>query len=314
MVKVRKHKRGWWQVDIRLRGADGTWFRERLKSTASGRNAAMRWGEERERFILANGQDKPMKEVPTLEAFWPRFIENYAVANRQKPSEIKTKETHLKTHLVPALGKKRLDAITVEDVQAIKTRLKDRSAKLTNNVLTVLGKLLKVARDWGVIDKMPCEVRLLPAPTGASSFHDFDELKRLREAAREDDPRTELVVLLGSEAGLRAGEIMALEWRDVDFNRGQLRISRSEWQGRPQGPGPARRAPRPAPHLLLAPGDAERAGADDPVARRARGPVDVDAVHALDQRRARGRDQGPPGSAAGVRGWQHDGNGRDRVG
>ena len=49
-----------------------------------------------------------------------------------------TKNTVLKTHLLPALGDKRLDAITNEDVQALKFRLKDRSPKTVNNVLTVL--------------------------------------------------------------------------------------------------------------------------------------------------------------------------------
>jgi len=40
-----------------------------------------------------------------------------------------------------------------------------------------------------------------------------------------------LIVLLGGEAGLRRGEIMALEWRDIDFNNRQLSVARSEWKG-----------------------------------------------------------------------------------
>jgi integrase len=40
-----------------------------------------------------------------------------------------------------------------------------------------------------------------------------------------------LVVLLGGEAGLRCGEMMALEWTDVDFAKRQLRVARSEWKG-----------------------------------------------------------------------------------
>jgi integrase len=40
-----------------------------------------------------------------------------------------------------------------------------------------------------------------------------------------------LVVLLGGEAGLRCGEIMALEWTDVDFAKRQLTVARSEWKG-----------------------------------------------------------------------------------
>lgn len=40
-----------------------------------------------------------------------------------------------------------------------------------------------------------------------------------------------LVVLLGGEAGLRCGEIIGLEWTDVDFAKRQLTVARSEWKG-----------------------------------------------------------------------------------
>ena len=40
-----------------------------------------------------------------------------------------------------------------------------------------------------------------------------------------------LVVLLGGEAGLRCGEIMALEWTDIDFAKRQLTVARSECKG-----------------------------------------------------------------------------------
>ncbi len=38
-------------------------------------------------------------------------------------------------------------------------------------------------------------------------------------------------MLLGGEAGLRCGEIMALEWTDVDLQKRQLCVARSEWKG-----------------------------------------------------------------------------------
>ena len=86
-----------------------------------------------------------------------------------------------------------------------------------NNVLTVLNTLLKKAVEWEVIDRMPCTVRLLKAPEGAVDFYDFDEYERLVDAALADDRSAYLVVLLGGEAGLRCGEMMALEWSDVDL-------------------------------------------------------------------------------------------------
>ena len=47
----------------------------------------------------------------------------------------------------------------------------------------------------------------------------------------QSDSLAYLVVLLGGEAGLRCGEIMALEWTDVDLHKRQLCVARSEWKG-----------------------------------------------------------------------------------
>jgi integrase len=62
-------------------------------------------------------------------------------------------------------------------------------------------------------------------------FHDFEAFERLVGAAKATDKTSLLVVLLGGEAGLRCGEMMALEWQDVDLHKRQLCVARSEWKG-----------------------------------------------------------------------------------
>jgi len=48
--------------------------------------------------------------------------------------------------------------------------------------------------------------------------------------ATADDPQARLIVLLGGHAGLRCGEMMALEWSDVDLNAGSMTVARSDWK------------------------------------------------------------------------------------
>ena len=50
-------------------------------------------------------------------------------------------------------------------------------------------------------------------------------------AARTTDGRAYLIVLLGAEAGLRSGEMVALEWTDIDLVKGQMCVERSAWKG-----------------------------------------------------------------------------------
>jgi integrase len=231
-VTVRPHPRGGWDIDIRYLSATGERCRERRKSPKDwSKTTAREWAERRERELVLGRVPQQKKEVPTLNEFAPRFIDGYARANRQKPSGIAAKQTVLKTHLAPFIGGKKLDAISSEDVQRLKHRLKNKSPKTVNNVLTVLNVMLKTAVEWDIIERVPCAIRLLPIPKGTAAFHDFDAFERLVGEAGRLDHRAYLIVLLGGEAGLRCGEMKALEWTDVDLDKRQLAVERSDWKG-----------------------------------------------------------------------------------
>jgi integrase len=238
-----------WEVDLALRLPDGTPIRERVKAPVSGKSAALRWAQEREGQILAQKGRKPKEErhVPTLAEFKPRFIEGHVKANRLKPSSAEAYESIFRTHLEPEFGSMRLDAIGDELVQRFKGELVEdgMANKSINNVLTALSVMLKRAVDWNVIGAMPCRIRLLKWDKSEVAFYDFAEYRRLVEAAAAIDPRIELLVLLGGDAGLRRGEAIALEWTDVDLRRRTMHVQRSSWNGHvtlPKG-GRTRRLP-----------------------------------------------------------------------
>lgn len=232
-VTIRRFRSGGWEVDIRVVLPDGTKKRVRRRAPVSGKSAALHWALARERELVRHGEAPAKKDVPTLAEFAPRFLDGYARANRQKPSAIAAEETILRIHLVPALGGKRLDAITNEDIQHLKAKLGTKAVKTTNNVLSVLKTVLRIAVDWDVLPHPPCTVRLLHAPHPSEAlFHDFDEYDRLVAAAARIDRRTLVLVLLGGEAGLRCGEMMALEWTDLDLSRRKFWVRRSDWKGK----------------------------------------------------------------------------------
>ena len=173
------------------------------------------------------GDAGPARCDPRCASRWPSRADPWAA---RRPG-IAGKETVLRVHLIPAFGAKRLDAISSEDVARLKARLVAKAPKTVNNVLTVLNVLLKTAVEWHVIDQVPCSVRLVRVPRSESTFHDFADYERLVSAAQALGEATQLIVLLGAEAGLRCGEIMALEWSDVDVTRHRLSVARSEWKG-----------------------------------------------------------------------------------
>jgi integrase len=177
-----------------------------------------------------HGPPQLKKEVPTLKECGPRFVDEHARANRQKASGIAAKEMILRVHLLPLFGAdRRLDAITNSDVQRLKLALGEKATKTVNNILTVLNTMLKKAVEWGVLNRMPCVIKLLPTTQRAVDFYDFDEYEAL--VAATADPVSRLVVLLGGEAGLRSSEIRALQWVDVNWVKSQLCVQRADWRG-----------------------------------------------------------------------------------
>ncbi len=232
-VSVRKYEDGkakGYEVDVVARLPDGGTKRSRVRLADATKDAAVRWGQQRLTELLLHRGTKP-KEVPTLAEFETRFVQEFAIANRQKPSTIASKKMILKKYLVPQLGRKRLDEIKHEDVQRLKAKLVHLNPKTVNCILTVLTKLLKVAVEWQVMETLPVTVKLLRHSLPELPFYEPEDFERLVAGAREVGPEATAAVLLGGHAGLRRGEMVALEWSDVDFKRGQLTVRRGQWEG-----------------------------------------------------------------------------------
>lgn len=228
---------GDWQYDIRFRWPSGNQFREKrmLGHPDFTKKKALDWAIERRNAILAKGEAQLAREaekpVPTLKEFGPTYIKDYCRANRNKPRTIERKEGDIAFHLVPRFGNKRLSEIALADIQRLKGDLADLSAKTVNNILSVLRTMLDFAAETGVIPAVPVTFRQLkPVPTEVE-FYEPAVFEKLVATAKELDPRAYLMVLLGGEAGLRRGEIAALEWNDIDFTRRFLHVQRSESKG-----------------------------------------------------------------------------------
>ena len=137
----------------------------------------------------------------------------------------------------PLIGKKRLDEITDADVMTLKAKLAKKNAKTVNNVLTVMTKMLKVAKRMGKLDEVPVDVELLKVPPSPFSFYDYEEYDRLVKAAEKLDPPILVTVLLSGDAGLRPGETVGLEQSDVKWvRRPVLTVQRQVWWGQVGSP------------------------------------------------------------------------------
>ena len=129
--------------------------------------------------------------------------------------------------------------------------------KLINNALTLLGQTF----DHG-IDKGSCRanpVRHVRRPRVERSneirYLDQAELEALLRAADSDTDR--VLFLTAAMTGLRQGELLGLQWRDIDWLAGKLRVRRSYVRGH-WGPPKSRRATRAVPMADRLAGELDR--------------------------------------------------------
>ena len=178
MPAYRDQRSGVWRYRKRVRLLDGT--TPRIEGTPSLNTKLAAEQAERAHIerLLRGEPDKPKQEVPTFEEFVPEFRAICRMKN--KPSEVQTKESILRWHLLPAFGRLRLDRIRYAEIQdfAAKTIEKKRSKKTVNNCLTVVRRLLVVAKKRELIEAVP-EIEWLKAPKPDFDFLTFDEAARL---------------------------------------------------------------------------------------------------------------------------------------
>jgi integrase len=97
------------------------------------------------------------------------------------------------------------------------------SAKSVKNHLTILRRMLVVARKWKLIDVVP-EVQWPKVPKASFDFLSFDEAEALVAAA---DAEWRTIILVAWQTGLRLGELRGLRWQDVDLKVGRLTVNQA---------------------------------------------------------------------------------------
>lgn len=151
-----------------------------------------------------------------------------AVSPSHSPATTRSRESYLRTHIMPRFGKSELQEMGVPQFQQFATDLgKSVSAKTTVNVLGTMFAVLRYAELSGT--KVP-KVGFADLHVGSirvpSQVPFFSRSQAVQIIAVAKEPfRT--VFALAWFTGMRAGEILALTVDDLDFDRGEVRISKS---------------------------------------------------------------------------------------
>ncbi len=181
-MAVYKRGRVWW---YRF-----TWNGKPIReSTKQGNRRLAEQMEAAHKTSLAKGEVgiRDRKPVPTLKDFaendFKPFIES-RFQNKPKTLEYYRAGIRTLTDYGP-LGKCALDEITVEKIAGFiaKRRQADLAVASINRRLEVLRRMLKLAVEWGKVDRIPPRVEMLPGENHRERVLTADEEARYLNAA-----------------------------------------------------------------------------------------------------------------------------------
>lgn len=155
----------------------------------------------------------------------------------RRPTTIQDYESCLRIHLVPFFGARPLRCISPAQLETYVAHevAAGCAQKSIKNYLIFLGGVFRYAMRHEIVHINPVDLIDLPQRPGYTDirFLTLPELDWLLAHVPDDERgRTDRVIYLTAAlTGIRRGELVALQWRDVDFYAGLIRVRRSCTRG-----------------------------------------------------------------------------------
>ena len=139
-------------------------------------------------------------------------------------------------HLVPYFHGLNSDQLTNEKVnQFVKDKLQNGrldgkgglSPKRVCDLLSILLQIVQYGEKKGAIVGFDYDITRPKAEWGELAVLAHDEQERLMNSLKSDLDHKKLGVLIAFYAGVRLGELCALQWSDIDFQTGILHIKKT---------------------------------------------------------------------------------------
>ena len=185
-------------------------------------------------------EDKCMKGQVTanvkFEEFAEEWLESYAKLNLRNTSYERMKQ--LRTRVYPAIGHLRMDKITARHIQHFITDLalngkslktgKPLSRKTVVHHLSFISDVFSYAVKMEMLTDNPC--RRVTVPKGEKKekeIYTLEEVEQLFNLLEDAPLKYRTFFTLAIYSGFRRGELLGLEWKDIDWENCVISVKRT---------------------------------------------------------------------------------------
>lgn len=223
----------WWVGTAQVKRRIGP---KRVPATGEGLTRSQAEGELR-RLMGAVVVAQARREHMTIAEAGDLHVAN-ATARGLKRSTVMSYESVVRVHLAPFFGKRSLERIGRREVEGLVAHMtrQGSSAKTTRNALGVLHGIFEYARrqEWVLANPVSlADKPRTPEVDPDIHFLETEEVEALLRGVPDDylGGVERAMYLTAAMTGMRQGELLALRWRDVDWQARRVRVRRNFVRG-----------------------------------------------------------------------------------
>jgi len=186
---------------------------------------------------IENGQVMNTKNL-TFEEFIKRWLSEYAERSLA-PKTLADYKQQLEYRVIPMLGRLKLDQIKplhlmkyYNHLRSENVRLDNRPGKLSEKTVLknhmLISSILQKAVNWQMLHSNPARnverPKFIRKPV---RYYNEDQLKKLFGNLKTAPLKYQTAVFIAVLCGVRLGELLGLEWGDIDFEKRSMVVQRA---------------------------------------------------------------------------------------
>ncbi|MDA1478120.1 site-specific integrase [Bacillus changyiensis] len=229
MASFRKHSNGW-EYRIRYKDPISKKFKETSKRGFPTKKVAQLEAAKVEQEIDSS-TFKPNNAI-TFKAIYNRWWASHS--KTLKPSTRYSIESKFNNHIIPRFGHLKIRDISKEYCQKMIDEIAEQINSV-NDVKIQANRVFRYAVRMDYLTKNPMEHAIIPkketdflAEEETRNFWTKQEVKKFFRIAKESlDHQDYIMFHLLIYTGMRKGELLSLEWDDINFDDGTIIISKT---------------------------------------------------------------------------------------